>query len=98
LSLSFILFLPKEKSADAHGIICETYSENVTVIRTCANWFKRFKNDYFDISDKECSGRSAVVKEDELRKDEKKLWKTMKNTIRLICCIDFFFIVIKKLQ
>jgi len=39
-----------------HGIICEMY-ENVIAIRTCANWFKRFKNNNFNISDKECIGR-----------------------------------------
>jgi len=44
----------------------------ILAIRTCVNWFKRFKNDDFDISEKERSGRSAVVKEDKLQKDEKK--------------------------
>jgi len=27
-----------------HRIICEMYNENVIAIRTCANWFKWFKN------------------------------------------------------
>jgi len=35
-------------------------------------WFKRFKNGDFDISNKECFGRSAVVEENELQKDRKK--------------------------
>jgi len=34
---------------------------------------KRFKDDYFDINDKERFGHPTVVKEDELRKDRKKL-------------------------
>jgi len=38
-----------------------------------------FKNNDFDISDKE-ELRSAVVKEVELRNDEKKLWKLIENT------------------
>jgi len=37
---------------------------------------------------------SAVVKEDELQKNEKK-WKTMENTL---INLSIFFIVIKKLQ
>jgi len=43
-------FRQKKSAADAHRIICETYDENV---RTCANSFKRFENDDFDINDKE---------------------------------------------
>jgi len=34
--------------------------------------FKQFKNDDFDISDKERSERSAIMEEDELRKNGKK--------------------------
>jgi len=42
-------------TADEHGVICETYGENVIAIITCANWFKWFKKGDFDISDKERS-------------------------------------------
>jgi len=35
-----------------HRIICETYRENVIIIRMCANWFNRFKNGNFDIRHK----------------------------------------------
>jgi len=35
------------------------YSENIIAIRTCANWFKRFKND--DINVNEHSERPAAV-------------------------------------
>jgi len=45
----------------------------------CANWFKRFRKTDFDISDKECFEQPAVVEKNELRKDRKKSWKTMKN-------------------
>jgi len=31
------LFLSKKSAADAHRIICETYSKNVIAIRTCTN-------------------------------------------------------------
>jgi len=63
--------------------------KNVTVIRTGANWFK---NDDFDISDKERSGRPAAV-EEELRKDGKKSWKIF----RLIYIVSIFFIIINKI-
>jgi len=50
----------------------------------------------FDISDKECFGRPAVVEKDELRKDGKKSWKTMKNSSINLYCIDFFFFIVIK--
>jgi len=54
-------FHQKKSVADAHRIICETYDENVIAIKTCMNWFERFKNGDFDISDKEHSGCPATV-------------------------------------
>jgi len=74
-----------------HKIICETYGENVKAIRTCANWYKRFKNDDFDISDKERSGHLVSVEEGKLQKDGKKLWKTIENTSNNLYCINFFY-------
>jgi len=54
-----------------------------------------------NINDKECSGRLAAVKEDELQKEK---WeKVVENDGKYfhsinLYCIKFFFIVIKKLQ
>jgi len=39
------------KKSAAYRFIRETYDENVRAIRTCVNWFKRFKNGDFDIND-----------------------------------------------
>jgi len=68
--LLFCFHQKKKNATDAHRIICETY-ENVIAIRTCANWFKRFENGNFDISDKEHSGRSALWKRTNCGKIEK---------------------------
>jgi len=47
------------------------------------------KNDDFMISvTKNASDVLATVEEDELRKDGKKLWKTMKNTSINLYCIE----------
>jgi len=59
-------FHQKKNTIDTHRIICKMYDENIIAIRTCANWFKRFKNGDFDISDE-------TVEENELRKDETKI-------------------------
>jgi len=50
----------------------------------------RFKNSDFDITDKESFRCSAIVEEDELRKDRKKLWKMMENISINLYRIDFF--------
>jgi len=84
-------FHQKKSAADAHRIICETYDKNVIAIRTSANKFKQVKNSNFYISDKKRSDCSAIVEEDELQKDEKK----MKNTS--INLYYFDFIVVKKI-
>jgi len=56
-------FHQKKNAIDTE--LFETQDENVTAIRTCANWFKQFKNDDFDVSDKGNIGRPTAVKEDE---------------------------------
>ena len=59
-------FHQKKTAADAHRIICEIYDENIITIRTCTNWFIRFKSGDFNISEKR-SG-NPVVEKDELQK------------------------------
>jgi len=74
----------QKKSANAHRIICMV--KNIIFIKMNANWFK---NDDFDIGDKERSRRPAAVEEeDELRKDGKKSWKLL----RLIYTVSIFLL------
>jgi len=86
-------FHQKKGIVDAHRIICEMY-ENIIAIKTCANNLNDLKITDFNISDKKCSRRPAVMEEDKLRKDGKKSWKTMENIS--INLYYGFFIVIKK--
>jgi len=53
---TFYFVFIKKKVLLMHTELFETYGKNIIAIKTCANWFKRFKNSDFDISDKECSG------------------------------------------
>jgi len=62
-------FYQKKSAIDARRIM-RKLCENVIVIRTCANWFKRFKNDDFDISNKE---HSAVVERERIVESRKKV-------------------------
>jgi len=50
-----------KNTIDAHKIIYETYDENVIAIRTCANWFKQFKQ-FKHISVTSCScGKGQIA-------------------------------------
>ena len=48
----FIAFLisPKEKAAEAHWLLVESYSEHAPLIRTCETWFCQFKSGDFDLT------------------------------------------------
>jgi len=82
-------FYQKKSASDTHRVICETYGENVIAIKTCANWFKQFKNGNFDISDsKKRFGRHAAVEENELWKYQE---KNHGNTSINLDCIDFYY-------
>jgi len=92
-------FYQKKSAADVHRINCETYSENVIATlcyRTWAIWFKRFViKMVFSISvTKNTLDALQLLEEDETVEK----WKKMENTSINLYCIDFFFIVIKKLQ
>jgi len=79
-------FHQKKSAANAHRIIWQTYGENIIIIRTCANYFKRFKNDDFDINDKKrsCScGRRRMWKDKEVVEINGKYFD--------LYCIDIFY-------
>jgi len=46
-------FISKKSAAEAHRILVETYSDYTLSETTDVDWFKRFKNNDFDIKDKE---------------------------------------------
>jgi len=59
--------------------LTELFVRNVITIRTCATWFKRFKT-MISISVIKNAPDALQLWKEELRKDGKKLWKTIKNT------------------
>ena len=64
--LLIYFFNLKKSAAEAHRLLVETYSEADLSERSCREWFLQFKNDEFDIEDKERSGRSKVYEDAEL--------------------------------
>jgi len=49
-----------------HRILVETYGDHALSETTCRNWFRRSKNNDFDIEDKECSGAPKKFEDEEL--------------------------------
>ena len=49
-------FIQKKSAAEAHRILVETYSDHALLETTCRDWFRCFKNNGFDVEEKECSG------------------------------------------
>ena len=63
----FIYFFKLKKYvAEAHRLLVETYGEATLRQRSCREWFQKFKNDEFDIEDKERSGRPKVYEDAKL--------------------------------
>jgi len=49
-------FIQKKSAAEAHRILVETYGNHALSETICRDWFTRFRNNDFDIKDKERSG------------------------------------------
>ena len=47
----------KLNASQATKSICSVYFDDVLDVRTCQNWFARFKTGDFDIKDKKRTGR-----------------------------------------
>ncbi|KAG5322500.1 MOS1T transposase, partial [Pseudoatta argentina] len=59
-------FIQKKSAAEAHRILVQTYSDNALSDTTCRNWFRRFKNNDFQLEDKERSGAPKKFQDKEL--------------------------------
>lgn len=59
-------FIQKKSAAEAHRILVDTYGEHALSETTCRDWFRRFKNNDFDLGDKERSGAPKKFEDEEL--------------------------------
>ncbi|KAG5319591.1 MOS1T transposase, partial [Pseudoatta argentina] len=59
-------FIQKESAAEAHRILVQTYGDNALSDTTCRDWFRRFKNNDFELEDKERSGAPKKFQDKEL--------------------------------
>ncbi|KAG5327665.1 MOS1T transposase, partial [Pseudoatta argentina] len=59
-------FIQKKSAAEAHRILVQTYDDNALSNTTCRDWFRRFKNNDFELEDKERSGAPKKFQDKEL--------------------------------
>ncbi|KAG5327135.1 SRGEF factor, partial [Pseudoatta argentina] len=59
-------FIQKNSAAEAHRILVQTYGDNALSDTTCRDWFRRFKNNDFELEDKERSGAPKKFQDKEL--------------------------------
>ncbi|KAG5316616.1 MOS1T transposase, partial [Pseudoatta argentina] len=59
-------FIQKKSAAEAHSILVQTYGDNALSDTTCRDWFRRFKNNDFELEDKERSGAPKKFQAKEL--------------------------------
>ncbi|KAG5322549.1 MOS1T transposase, partial [Pseudoatta argentina] len=58
--------LNRKSAAEAHRILVQTYADNALSDTTCRDWFRRFKNNDFELEDKERSGAPKKFEDKEL--------------------------------
>ncbi|KAG5325755.1 MOS1T transposase, partial [Pseudoatta argentina] len=59
-------FNMNKSAAEAHRILVQTYGDNALSDTTCRDWFRRFKNNDFELEDKERSGAPKKFQDKEL--------------------------------
>ena len=59
-------FIQNKSAAEAHRILVETYDNHDLSETTCRDYFRRFKNNGFDVEDKEHSGAPKKFEDEEL--------------------------------
>ncbi|KAG5305943.1 MOS1T transposase, partial [Pseudoatta argentina] len=60
-------FIQKKPVAEAHRILVQTYDDNALSDTTCRDWFRRFKNNDFQLEDKERSGAPKKFEDKRIR-------------------------------
>ncbi|GBP84113.1 Mariner Mos1 transposase [Eumeta japonica] len=59
-------FIHKKFATEAHRILAETYGDNALSDTSCRDWFQRFKNNDFELEDKEHSGALKKFEDEKL--------------------------------
>jgi len=61
-----LFFIQKKSTVEVHRIFVKTYGDYALSETTCRDWFRRFKNNDFDVEDKERSGAPKKFENEKL--------------------------------
>ena len=56
----------KKSAAESHRMLVEAYGDSALSETTCRDWFRRFKDGHFDLSDKKRENRPRKVEDHDL--------------------------------
>ena len=57
----------KKSAAESHRMLVKAYGDNALSETMCRNWFRRFNDDNFDLSDKKRENRPRKVEDYQLQ-------------------------------
>ena len=57
----------KKSAAESHRMLVEAYGDNALSETTCRDWFRRFNDDNFDLSDKKRENRPRKIEDCQLQ-------------------------------
>jgi len=57
----------KKSTAESHRMLVEAYGDNALSETTCRDWFRRFNDDNFDLSDKKRENRPRKIEDCQLQ-------------------------------
>jgi len=57
----------KKSTVESHRMLVEAYGDNALSETTCRDWFRRFNDDNFDLSDKKRENRPRKVEDCQLQ-------------------------------
>lgn len=60
-------FILKKSAAESFRLLVDIYGENAPSERSCREWFQRFRNDEFDVRDKEREGAPKKFNDEQLQ-------------------------------
>ena len=60
------LHFQKKSAAESHRILVQTYGDKALSDTTCRDWFKRFKNNDFELDDKDRFGAPNKFEDEKL--------------------------------
>jgi len=67
ICFTFLFQSLKKSAAESHRMLVEAYGDNALSETTCRDWFRRFNDDNFDLSDKKHENRPRKVEDCQLQ-------------------------------